>query len=256
MVQEAAYQRKNRVLADSSKRLSSLSKVEYDDDDTPPDPPTSIIREMALTPTERKPEVAKPAERLISPLDRKGTQRIAICNLISYVISMICGSFVCHILHGHKVDGYCPKILLFIFSLLKAFGAGHFVSGLVKAWENTPAPMRATVVNVLTYGSVLINVYPMYSALTKQTTTPKPGETEDGATPAANAEGQAGQDDGNAPAAQNELDEKHLVMIATFVIRSCAACLVFGLLGYDVLYNAHLAKVFLHKAMKMHALLE
>lgn len=234
MVSEAAYQRKNRVLADPAKRLNSLSKTEFEDDEEPKEPPTSFLNEMMLPSTQSKAKVVKPAERKISPLDVKGTQRIAIFNLLSYIASMILGTYVCHIIHGHAVDRYCPSALRFIFSMLDAFGPGHFVRTAVSAWHGTSDPMRVTVAKVLTYSSLLVSLYPMWSSMKK--TAESTEEVED--SQAAPEEPAASEDSGSSGFLA-DLDEEHLTMIVALVLRSSAACLVFGLLGYDALYNAH-----------------
>lgn len=238
MISEAAHQRKSRVLKNSSKRLSSLSKTEFEDDSEPNEPPSSFLNEMMLSASSKhRSKVVKPAETPISPLDLKGTQRIAFCNLISYVLSMLAGSFVCHVIHGEMVDHYCPALLRAIFSLMHGFGLGQFVRMMVSAWDSTPHPMRDTVVKGLTYGSVMANLYPMWFSMRKQGNALKAEE--------ADVEDSTSENEENNSANENkgsgfplDLDEQQLVMIATFVIRSCAACLVFGLLGYDALFNA------------------
>ncbi|GBE61737.1 iron-sulfur cluster-binding Rieske family protein, putative [Babesia ovata] len=243
---DAAYQRRNRVLAESSRRLSSLSKPEYDDDEET-QPPSSFLKEVILSsPRADVSATAKVVEPIVKPLDLASTRCIAVCNLLSYVLSFSLGCYVCHVLHSERVDSYCPAFVRGFFSLIDMLGAARMIHMAISAWLHAPERMKHTTVKVLTYGSVILNIYPIWASMRKGGSA---GQTED-----SNSKDEAdssdedsdGSDDGSGGNFFADFDEENLAKIAMFVIRSGAACLVFGLLGYDILYNMPLILQFIH----------
>ncbi|GIX64651.1 xin actin-binding repeat-containing protein 2 isoform X2 [Babesia caballi] len=241
----AAHQRRNRVLAESTKRLNSLSKPEYDDEDVP-ESASSFLKEVILSSSESMPvsldrdvESRAPESR-VRALDLQSTRRIALLNLLSYAVSFIAGCYICHALHGDVVDRYCPFFFRGLFALLDAFGAGRILHMTIAAWYGSPLKVQQMTVKVATYGSVLVNLYPFWAAMRKQSA---------GAAPARRLDLNTNEGgEGSGPGFLADFDEEHLVKIASFVIRSSVACLVFGLLGYDVLYNAPLLLSFARSA--------
>ncbi|ORM41454.1 uncharacterized protein BXIN_2544 [Babesia sp. Xinjiang] len=240
---DAAYQRRNRILSQSNRRLSTLSKPEYDDDTS--EPPSSFVKEVLSSSKEHKRPVASavPKPKVLS-LNPSTTRRIAICNLVSYVLSFVLGCYVCYTLHVERVGKYCPLFVRALFSLFDAFGMGQMINKLFAAWSDAPIPAQRSVVKALTYGSVILNLYPIWSGMRKQGSSGQPAESED-KPESAEVSDSKNNDDDKSSGLMSDIDEEHLTMIASFVIRSGAACLVFGLLGYDGLYNVPVLLKFL-----------
>ncbi|CDR95047.1 hypothetical protein, conserved [Babesia bigemina] len=244
---DAAYQRRNRVLAESSKRLSSLSKPEYDDDEDT-QPRSSFLKEVILSSPRAEVEgAAKAVEPKVTPLDLASTRCIAVCNLLSYVLSFSVGCYACHVLHPSRVDVYCPAFVRGVFSLIDMLGAARVIHMAISAWVSAPEGMQRTTVKVLTYGSVALNLYPLWASMRKggSSSEAESNKSKDDAE-SSDDEGSESSDEGNGGNFLADFDEENLAKIAMFVIRSGAACLVFGLLGYDVLYNMPIILQYVH----------
>ncbi|GFE54526.1 hypothetical protein BaOVIS_019300 [Babesia ovis] len=226
---DAAHQRRKRVLGNSTKRLNSLSKPEYDDDES--EPPTSFVEEVLRSQRGKKaPTTRKVPQTTELALNPAATRRIAIFNLLSYVVSFIMGCYVCYALHTERVAPYCPLFFRGLFSLMDGFHMGRLVNQAMAAWSGAPVAVHQATVKALTYGSVMISLYPMFISMVKPSNAKKPAEGEE------SEDAKDNEDDQNANTTSS-IDDDQLVRIVSFIIRSGAACLVFGLLGYDGLYN-------------------
>nr|BAN65351.1 conserved hypothetical protein [Babesia bovis] len=221
---DAARQRRKRVLGDSTKRLNSLSKPEYDDDES--EPPTSFVEEVFRTQSGKKTPAKKKEDKSdVYSLNHVSTRRIAFFNILSYVVSFIFGTYACYTLHAERVSMYCPFFFRGLFFMMDKFGVGRMINHAMDLWINAPLYVHKKTVMALTYGSMMMSLYPLFSSFFTTNGKKKPSETEN-----SNEEEEKADQ-------YVDISEEQLIRFGSFVARSAAACLVFGLLGYDGLYN-------------------
>ncbi|KAK2198330.1 hypothetical protein BdWA1_001341 [Babesia duncani] len=225
---EAALQRKNRVLADSSKRLNSLVKGDYDD--VPMEVPTSFMGK----PKPWLQSNVKPSAESILAEEEASIRLMGIIHLGCFFFAIIIGAFACFKRHVDRVSQWTPTLLLLIFKLLDKIGIGNLILHFYNLWEQLPPAVQAKYIKGMTYGSIFVNLYPVIAAAKNQSSAQQSEATEDAEIEGANTSTK--KEEKPTPQVPLEIDDP-LVENGAAVARFIAVFVFFSLVGFDLLYN-------------------
>ncbi|XP_953008.1 uncharacterized protein TA07930 [Theileria annulata] len=220
-----AYQRKNRVLSDSSNRLKTLVKGDHEDDE-------DELKSVPTLDTDKKDskalEKSKPntnvdtvddTEEVVEEGDPNTVRLYGYLQLHLYFFALLFGGFVCYLRQHEALTEYYPRFLKNFYLLLKKKNAHLVPEYGFKFWTDLSDKTKKTIVRYFSYGTIFLNLYPVL------TSPSKPKKNKDGEV---------------IPDPQRDAQvvfNKTVIKYGSSFFRTLSATLFCGLLGYDLAYN-------------------
>ncbi|UKJ89647.1 hypothetical protein MACJ_002899 [Theileria orientalis] len=232
---EAAYHRKEHILNESSSRLNNLLKGEHEDVSEEEDSKEHPVKldggehttHHKAPPKERESVSSEDSEEVVEEGDPNKVRLQGYLEVHLYLFSLLLGAFLCYYRHHENLTGYYPKFLHNFFLILKRKGVHRVSDRLFKTWIGIPGEEKKKLIKYMSYATVGVSLYPVFTAPKKPKTPETPEQTR--------------------MRVKKEKLNMTFIKYSTAALRVFAASLLCGLLGYDLSYNLDFFKSLLTK---------